>query len=444
VLALVIVAGVIVYLVTRPSPYHYRVNFTDAGQIVSGDLVRIGGTPAGKVDALRLTADGQAQLDVSIDSSFGPLREGTTMQIRAQGLAGVASRYLDVSPAPSFDHPIPNGGVIPASRTSGIVDIDELFNALDANTRTGLRRLIRGFADWYQGETVNASLSTRYFPPALQAYTRLFSQIDADTPTLRQFLRQTGTALGAITQHSAQLTDLVTQARVTSDALGSDNVALSRALTNIPGALNGGSRTFARLRRTTLPSLTRLVHATAPVTAPLGPFLGRLAPVLDQATPTVTQLSRLLHEPGPDNDLVDVLRELPGLAQAVTGDFPRAINALTKSTPVFEFARPYVPDLIAWISNWDGIFAPYDANGHYGRTMPVFDAFGLTDDAGGGELTPKPPNMRGGSGSLQTGFEQRCPGAAIRPPADGSAPFVDSGPLANPHCRPSETIGGTR
>jgi hypothetical protein len=38
---------------------------------------------------------------------------------------------------------------------------------------------------------------------------------------------------------------------------------------------------------------------------------------------------------------------------------------------------------------------------------------------------------------------QRCPGAAIVAPADHSAPFVDAGPLANPHCRPSQTIGGS-
>ncbi len=60
------------------------------------------------------------------------------------------------------------------------------------------------------------------------------------------------------------------------------------------------------------------------------------------------------------------------------GDFPRAITALHKATPIFRFARPYFPDLVAWLVNWDGIFAPYDANGHYARTLPVFGAYQLT------------------------------------------------------------------
>jgi phospholipid/cholesterol/gamma-HCH transport system substrate-binding protein len=443
VLALLLVPAAVVYLLTRPGSYHYRINFVDAGQLVTGDLVRIGGTPAGAIDGLRLTANGQAQVDVSIDSSYGPLRKGTTVRIRAQGLAGVASRYLDLTPAPTFDPPIRDGGVIPASQTHGIVDIDELFNTLGAETRTGLRRLIRGFAVWYRGESAQANLSAQYLPPALQAYAGLFSQIDADTPTLDEFLTQASAALGAIDQHPAQLTDLVTKARVTAQALGSDNQALSQALTNLPGALNRGSETFARLRRSTLPELAHLVHVTRPVTAPLAPFLRRLQPVLDEAVPSFTLLAEVFGRPGPTNDLYDALLELPPLSSAITRDFPRAISAVHKSTPVFEFARPYVPDLVAWVSNWDGIFAPYDANGHYARTVPVFDAFAFTDTAQGGVLTPKPPNLRGSGGQLRAGFVRRCPGGAIVPPPDHSAPFVDSGPLSNRHCRASETIGGT-
>ncbi len=441
--ALLLAAGAIAYVLTRSSVYHYRLDFLDAGQLVPGDLVRVGGTPAGSVDRLRLTADGLAEVDVSINSSYGPLRKGTTATIRAQGLAGVASRYVDVSPAPPFEPAIQGGGVIPASQTHGIVDIDELFDTLDAGTRTGLRRLIRGFSSWYVGRSTQASLSAQYFPAALQAYTRLFSQVGRDTPTLDEFLTQTSAALGAIDQHPEQLTDLVSQAKVTARALSSENQALSQVLVNLPGALRRGTATFARLRASTLPALTRLFDATRPVTAPLAPFLVRLEPVLDEAVPSVTLLRQLFDRPGPNNDLYDALLELPPLAAAITRDFPRAVEAVRRSTPVFEFARPYIPDLVAWVSNWDGIFAPYDANGHYARTVPVFDAFGFTDNAQGGVLTPKPPNLRGSGGPLRSGFVRRCPGAAITAPADRSAPFVDSGPLANSHCRASETIGGT-
>ena len=124
----------------------------------------------------------------------------------------------------------------------------------------------------------------------------------------------------------------------------------------------------------------------------------------------------------------------------ITHDFPEAIKALHQGTTIFEFARPYIPDLVGWVANWDGAFAPYDANGHYARTVPVLGAFNFAEDGSGGVLTPTAPNLRG-SGALKTGFLQRCPGAAIVAPPDRSAPFVDSGQLSNPHCNPSQTIG---
>lgn len=436
------VIAAVIYLVTRPTTYHYRFDFSDAGQLVTGDLVRIGGTTAGSVDSISLTSNGLAQIGVSINSSFGPLRQGTTATIRSPGLTSVASRYIDVNPGSALKPQLPDNAVIPTTDTSGIVDIDEVFDALNANTRQGLSRLIRGFGAWYQGKSAQANLTAQYFPPALQAYTKLFDQINADTPTLDEFIAQTGQALGAIDQRAPQLTDLISQGRVTAQALSSDNQSLSEALSDLPSALNRGSATFARLRTKTLPALSQLIDATRPVTTPLSRFLPQLNPVLKAAGPTFALLSQMFDKPGPNNDLYDALVELPQLANDVTHDFPRAINALQQATPIFEFVRPYIPDLVAWVVNWDGIFAPYDADGHYARTVPVLDAFNFTDDAQGGTLTQNPPNLRGSGGALQTGFLQRCPGAAVVSPADHSAPYVDSGPLANPHCRASETIGG--
>ena len=161
-------------------------------------------------------------------------------------------------------------------------------------------------------------------------------QIDASTPTLNEFIDQTSSALGAIDARSAQLTDLVSQSRVTADALSSEDQALTQALTNLPGALTEGSATFERLRKSTLPALEQLVNATRPVTGPLRPFLSQLQPVLNEAVPTVSLLRQILDKPGPNNDLLDALRDLPALGKAVSSDFPRAIKALQQSTPIFE------------------------------------------------------------------------------------------------------------
>lgn len=433
-------AAVAAFLLSRGGGYSYSFVFQDAGQLVKGDLVRIGGSPAGKVTGLAVTPDGRADIHVSLDGSFGPLRQGTTAVIRAQGLVGVASRYVDVSPAPTFKPALPSGATIPGDKTTSIVEIDQLFNAFDARTRQGLARLIKGSAGWYQGRERQANQSAQYFAPALYATDRLFSEIDRDSATLEQFLVQTGDVMGTLASRGQELTGLVSNTRASLGALGSDTRSLSQALEQLPPALREGSNAFAALRPA-LGDLRRLTDATGPATRNLAPFLKRLRPVLAEGVPTFSKLRLMFDRPGRSNDLYDALLDLPPLAKLTSRDFPDAEKALTQSTPVFSFARPYVPDLVSWVRNFGSAAAPYDANGHYVRTLPVFDAFNFSDDSSGGTLSAKAPADRGQGPNLETGLLRRCPGAAAAVP-DGSAPYVDSGTLANPDCDPAQRLGG--
>jgi phospholipid/cholesterol/gamma-HCH transport system substrate-binding protein len=98
---------------------------------------------------------------------------------------------------------------------------------------------------------------------------------------------------------------------------------------------------------------------------------------------------------------------------------------------------------VSFVKSFGGATATYDANGHYTRSLPIFDALGFTGSPGGGYLTPKPAAERGSSPYLSHGNLRRCPGAAAPAPADGSSPYVDSGALANPDCDPSQTVRAT-
>jgi phospholipid/cholesterol/gamma-HCH transport system substrate-binding protein len=435
--------ALLVLTFTGGGSHRYRVVFQNAGQLVKGDLVRIGGVPAGTVDGLDLADDGQAEVDISVDDRFAPLRRGTTVTVRSLGIATVASRYVDISPAPTFRPALPDGARIDGDQTKSIVDIDQLFNVLDRPTRRSVRGILDGFATWYAGRETQASESARYFPPALQAATRLFDQIGSDSATLERFLVDTGDALSAVTAHREQLTELVSNARATADALGSDNESLSAALENLPPALRQGSDALAALR-SSLGDLRALVDASEPASRELAPFLARTRPVLSRAVPAFRDFRLLFDEPGPSNDLLDALRELPTLDRQTRTVFPQAEKTLAESAPVIGFIRPYSPELIAWIRSFGSATATYDGNGHYARTVPVFDAFDFMDDPAGGSLRPKTTPERGKSPFIETGNLRRCPGASTPPLSDGSAPFVDDGPLANPDCDPTQTVGGTR
>jgi phospholipid/cholesterol/gamma-HCH transport system substrate-binding protein len=429
--------------VTRDDAHSYKLVFDNAGQMVKGDLVRIGGTPVGEVNAIELTDDGRAELTVSVAEEFAPLHSGTTATIRWQGLVGTANRFVDISPAPNFKDELADGATIQGDKTKSIVEIDQLFNTFTPKTRDGLDHFIQGFADWYAGQEGNANKATRYFPPALAQATKLFRELNRDSEDFQELLIETSKAMGAIEQRSGDLTGLVDNAGTTAAALSADTESLRQVLVDLPPALRQGSKTFASLRGPAIDDLERFVVESEPSAKVLPAFLRRFQTLTRESVPIFTELRSMFNGPGAGNDLYDTMVDLPPLAKMADKAFPRAQRSLRESTPIWGFIRPYGPDLVAWLRSFGGAMAPYDANGHYARTIPVFDAFNFTDDGAGGSLTPKSSAERGSSPYLSTGNLRRCPGSATAPPADGSAPFVDVGELANPDCDPSQVLRST-
>jgi len=429
--------------ITRDDGYEYKIVFENAGQLVKGDLVRVGGSPVGDINAIELTDEGQAEVTVSVNEDYAPFHRGTTALIRAQGLVGTANRYVDISPAPNFKPELADGAVIEGDKTKAIVELDQLFNTLNPKTRDGLDHFIHGFADWYAGQEAKANKSAQYFPPALAAGSRLFREINRDSEVFQEMLIETSKAMGAISERSADLTGLVDNTGTTAAALSSDTESLRQVLVDLPPALRQGSKTFAALRGPAIDDLERFVVESGPSARVLPAYLRRLRKLVKNNVPIFRTLAATFKGPGAGNDLYDTMRDLPPLAKMADTAFPRAQRALRQSTPIFGFIRPYVPDLVSWIRSFGGAMAPYDANGHYARSLPVFDAYNFVDDAQGGRLDLKPLADRGKGPNLSTGNLRRCPGSAAPPPADGSAPFVDMGELANADCDPSQTIGGS-
>lgn len=438
--ALVVAVGLIALIVAgNGGSREYRVMMQNAGLLVPGDIVRIGGVQAGSVKSLDLSPNGQAEVTVAIGKGWGRLHAGTTVTVRASGIATVTGRYVDISPGPGFRPPLPDRAAIDVDHTKSIIDIDQLLNTFDPPTRHSLRKVLHGFSVWYAGRETQANESARYFPVALQSYTHLFDELNRDSGTLEQFITQTGSALHALSKNRAQLTSLVSNTRATAQALGSDNRSLSAALRNLPPALRSGSDAFAAVRPA-LTDLDALVKASDPASRELAPFLHDLRPVISRAVPAFSDFRQTFDQTGPANDLLDALRTLPSLGHITGKAFPQAERTLAQSTPVFSFIRPYTPELVGFARSFGGAAATYDANGHYARSVPIFDAFSFTDDAAGGSLAPKDQSERGKSPYLSSGNLRRCPGASLPKLNDASAPFVDNGPLAAPDCNPSEVI----
>ena len=103
---------------------------------------------------------------------------------------------------------------------------------------------------------------------------------------------------------------------------------------------------------------------------------------------------------------------------------------MNNSQTQVDYLREYAPDVVAALSDIGQTGAYYDANGHYARTQPVFSPFGVN---AANQLTTKPAFDR--YQGLQV-VHSRCPGGAVQPASDGSAP------RAVPGCSTTSTPPG--
>ncbi len=439
---IIAIVAVVALLLGGDSGHKYNLLFETGGQLVRGNQVLVGGQPIGTVDDITLTDHAQARVEITTDK---PLHDGTTAVIRSTSLSGIANRYLSVAPGPSGEPELEDGATIPDEQTTTPVDLDQLFSALDEETRKSLQEVIQGSATLYAGNTKEARAAYKYFAPALQSTQRLLAELDRDQRTLSEFLVSGADVFGAIAERRSDLSALTANANEALGAVAAENSALDRSLAALPPAMRQANTTFVNLRAA-LDDLDSLVETAKPATANLAPFLRDLRPVAERAVPVVGELRTAIASPGPDNDLTDVLKLAPRVSELASVASNRGIDAINDSEDNVALFRSYSPDLMNAIAKLGQVMAFYDGNGHYARALPA----GLgtfTYNPGTEELTPaygdpaaQTDFFTSTAGAFDPAGFERCPGSASQAPADASAPFLDD---VGGQCDPGDLVIGT-
>jgi phospholipid/cholesterol/gamma-HCH transport system substrate-binding protein len=393
---------------------------------VKGNQVLIGGTPVGSIDDVKLTDNGQAEVDISVDR---PLHEGTSAVIRATSLSGIANRYVSIQPGPDNAPELRDGDTIDEVDTTSPVDLDQLFNTLRGPERKALQNIIQGSATVYAGKGPEANQTYKYLSPSLVATDRLLKELDRDEGALTSFLVNGAGVVSAIAERRDDLSSLTQNANKALGAVASENRSFDQALVALPPALRQANTTFHNLRPT-LDDLDDFVAAAKPGTKDLPTFLKQLKPVVTRSVPVFRDLSRAVNLRGKSNDLADAFGKLPAVDSAAGRAAAPTVQALNDSLPTISFVRPYTPDLMATISNLGKITAYYDADGHYARVEPAGLGIFHYDGPPTNNLTPIPPSQivdDYGPFGASPNFKvfRRCPGGSTQPALDLSNPFVN-------------------
>jgi phospholipid/cholesterol/gamma-HCH transport system substrate-binding protein len=426
--------------------YQVKARFENASQLVKGNLVQVSGIPAGKVEDIKLTPDGQAEITLSIDDGYAPLRRGTLATVRQASISGVANRYIDLR-LPSDQAPkIPDGGVIDQDSTTTAVDLDEIFNTLDPKTRHDLQQVIKGSANQHDGRGDQMNAGLLYLNPSLQASSRLFRELNSDSKLLERFVVSSSDLVTDLADRHEDLAGLVDHLATTTTAIGDEQAALADSVQQLPPFMRRANTTFLNLRAA-LDDLEPLVDDSKPVAKKLRPFLAELRPLARDARPTFNDLSELLKQPGHGNDLIDLtndqvplrdiaVRDVKENGKERDGAFPASTNAIKDATSQVAYLRPYTADLLGWFDDFSHS-GTYDALGAASRVGIYASAFSVVE----GQLTPVPAELRDQvfQATAATDQRNRCPGGGDHKSEDGSRPWK---PSSDYNCDPSQVLPG--
>jgi phospholipid/cholesterol/gamma-HCH transport system substrate-binding protein len=127
------------------SGYRLHAVFESSNNLRPGSPVRIAGVNVGKVKAVERYKDTRlTEITMEIDEDGLPIREDATLKIRPR-IFLEGNFFVDLRPGSPGSPEVEDGGTIGPAQTSTPVQLDELFTALQADTRADLQTVLQSY-----------------------------------------------------------------------------------------------------------------------------------------------------------------------------------------------------------------------------------------------------------------------------------------------------------
>jgi phospholipid/cholesterol/gamma-HCH transport system substrate-binding protein len=289
----VLAAAVTVYILSQQGlrfplveagPKHVQVELANAQAVQpgQGQSVRVAGVQVGRISGVELE-DGKAVVDIQLDHDYENLiRVDATALLRPKTV--LKDMFIEVSPGTG--RVLPAGGRISVANTLPDVDPDEIYAALDADTRPYLRLLVSGAGEGLRGRGEDLREVFRRLEPVHRDLARVTRATARRRVALKRLIHRYGLLMAELGRHPEDLRRLVSASSDVFDALAGEQQNISTAVARLPGSLRaseralGEVRQFAPLLRTTLESLRAPIRELPATNAALTPFLQDTTPVL--------------------------------------------------------------------------------------------------------------------------------------------------------------------
>jgi phospholipid/cholesterol/gamma-HCH transport system substrate-binding protein len=306
----------------KPQGYRVQVAFPEAATLASEADVRIAGVSVGKVRKLEVDKSSSRTLaTIELDREFAPLHTDAVAMLRQKTLLG--ETYVQLTPGHS-SQTIPEGGKLGNAQVADTVQLDEIFDALDPQTRASFKtwqqELAKGIDG--RGRDFNDALGT--LPGFAADGSDVLHVLATQDAALERLVKNTGVTFAALTENEQQLRTLITSSKRVFDATASRNDALAEAIRIFPTFLDESKATLARL--------DEFSRDTDPLVKDLQPVAQDLKPTLADVHATAPDLERFF-------------RNLDPLIDASKTGLPAARDTIEGAEPLLDALHPFLGEL---------------------------------------------------------------------------------------------------
>ncbi|MCW3014765.1 MAG: hypothetical protein JWO02_1857 [Solirubrobacterales bacterium] len=327
-----------------------RATFANAQQLHPGDLVRVGGVDAGKVDRIDLAAGGRsATVTMKVKTSVGSIYKDARADARWRLLLG-ANFYVGMDPG------TPRAGElgdrpIPVSRTGGQQELEDITSIDQGPAKQGLRALPHELAKTLRDPEPPAA-ALRTLADVSPALAKGLGAVRGTDPgdDLPNVLRNAATAVRALDTPTDELRTVVQGAAATLQTTAARQVELRSTIAQAPGVQREANVTLGKLDRTL--GLADIVVAKLQRPAPeVGPTLAALQPTVVDADRVARSAVPLLHSLRP---------------------------AVTSLASAARIGKPLLDELVPSLDRLDDVILPYLAKKDPGTGHSVSEMIGPT------------------------------------------------------------------
>ena len=343
----------------KSESYRVKAYFPEATQLALESDVRIGGVSVGKVKSVdlapidkRVNGLDTTEAEIEIEPEYAPISSDARATLRSKTLLG--ETYVELTSGTDPEdagapislgasannsdaetqgiESIPEGGSLGLGQVEEQTQIDEIFNALDPETRGAFQQWQQSAAVAIRGRSVDLNNALGNFGPFLSDASDTLALLRRQKEQLQTLVRDTGTVFDALSERGDQLAGAITNSNSAFDALASEEQALREFFQIAP--------TFENETRLTLNRLDEFQANTRPL-------VRQLLPVANDISPTLRSIRQL------SPNLESLFYDLDDLTRASRRGFPALARFLKGLRPVLDDLDPFLANLdpvVSWLN----------------------------------------------------------------------------------------------